>query len=70
MAILDFVEEAEKRQKNSPANLLGRICILQIFRNNPIGGVWLYYQILMIAKMNKTDIFAKILKHKKIKVFL
>ena len=46
------------------------ICILQIFRNNPIGGVWLYYQILMIAKINKTDITAKILKHKKMKVFL
>ena len=34
-AILDFVEEAEKRKKNDWANSLWPICILQIFRNNP-----------------------------------
>ena len=31
--------EAEKRPKKLPANSLGPICILQIFRNNPIRGV-------------------------------
>ena len=66
-AILDTVEKAEKRKKNYRANFLGPICILEIFRNNPSRGVWLYmyYQILMMAKMSKTEISAKILKHKK-----
>ena len=36
-----------------------------MFRNNPRGGVWLYYQILMTAKMSKSEIPAKILKRKK-----
>ena len=49
------------------ANFLGSICILQIFRNNQSRVVWLYYQILMMAKMSKTEISAKILKRKKIK---
>ena len=52
------------------ANLPGPICILEIFRNNLSSGVWLYYQILMIAKMNKTEISAKIMKREKIKVFI
>ena len=57
-------------KKNYRANFLGPICILQIFRNNPSRVVWLYYQILMMAKMSKTEISAKILKRKKIKVFI
>ena len=69
-AILDFVEEAEQHKKNYRENFPGPICILQIFRNNPSRGVYLYYQILMIAKMNKTKISDKILKRKKIKVFI
>ena len=52
------------------ANFLGPISILQIFRNNLSRGVWLYYRILMMAKMSKTEIYAKILKRKKIKVFI
>ena len=51
-------------------NSLGPICILQIFKNNLSRGVKLYYQILMIAKMNKTEMSAKILKRKKIKVII
>ena len=67
---MEFVEEAEKTAKKIyRANLRGPICILQIFRNNPSRGVWLYYQILMMAKMSKTEIYAKILKRKKIKLF-
>ena len=54
-----------KKLKNAPknyrANFLGPICILQIFRNNPSRDVWLYYQILMMAKMSKTEISAKIM---------
>ena len=50
------------------ANFLGPICILQIFGNNPSRGVWLYYQILMMSKMSKTEIYAKILNRKKIKI--
>ena len=44
--------------------------MLQIFRNNPSRGVWLYYQILMMAKMSKKEISAKIQKREKIKVFI
>ena len=70
-AILDFVEEAEKRRKKIyRASFLGPICILQIFRNNPSRVVWLYYKILMMAKMSKTEISAKIPKRKKSKVFI
>ena len=43
--------------------------MLQIFRNNPSSVVWLYYQILMTAKMSKTEISAEKLKRKK-KVFI
>ena len=57
-----------KKLKN--AENLGPICILQIFRNNLSRVVWLYYKILMMAKMSKTEISAKILKRKKIKVFI
>ena len=57
-------------KKINRANFLGPICILQIFRNNPSRGVWLYYQILMMVKMSRTEISAKILKLKKIKVFI
>ena len=46
-------------------NPLGPICILQIFWNNLSRGVYLYYQILMIARMNKTEISAEILKRNK-----
>ena len=43
VAILDFVEEVEKWQKNYWANSLGPICILQIFINNPSSGVKLMH---------------------------
>ena len=33
-------------------------------------GAWLYYQILIMAKISKTEISAKILKRKKSKVFI
>ena len=64
-SFLDFAEDGEKRRKIVHGNFLGPICILQIFRNNPSRGVWLYYQILMTAKMSKTEISDKILKRKK-----
>ena len=35
--ILDFVEETEKRKKNSLPNSSGPVCILQIFENNLSG---------------------------------
>ena len=38
--------------------------------NNPSRGIWLYYQILMMAKMSKTEICAEILKRKKSKFLL
>ena len=59
-----------KKLKNTEKNFLGPICILQIFRNNPIRAGWLYYQISMMAKLSKTEIYAKIQKRKKIKVFI
>ena len=65
--LLKKLKNAEKFYR---ANFLGPTFILQIFRNNPSRGVWLYYQILMMAKMSKTEIFAKILERKKIKVFI
>ena len=38
-AILDFVEETEKRKKKIlPGNSPGPVCILQIFGNNPSRG--------------------------------
>ena len=49
----------ENSEKYHRANFLWPICILEIFRNNPSRGVWLYYQILMA----KTEISAKILKN-------
>ena len=58
------------QKKNYRANFLGPICILQIFGNNPSRGVWLYYQISMMSKMSKTEIYAKILNRKKIEVFI
>ena len=65
-AILDFVEEAEKWPKIYMANFLGLICFyLEIIRV----GVYGYHQILMMAKMSKTEISVKILKRKK-KVFI
>ena len=48
--------------KNAEKNCTGPVCTLQIFRNNPSRGVWLYYQIFMMAKMSKTEISAKIQK--------
>ena len=65
-----LLKKLKNIEKNVKANFLGPICILQIFRNNPSRGGWLYYQILMMAKMSKTKIYAKILRHKKIKVFI
>ena len=64
-AILDFVEKAEKRQKKLQGNSPRAICILEIFRNKPSRGVLLYYQILIKAKMSKTEISAKLMKRKK-----
>ena len=52
------------------ANSLGPKWTLEIFRNNLSRGVWLYYKILMMAKMSKTEICAKILKRKKSKFLL
>ena len=45
---------------------------MQIFRNNLSRGLQLYYQILMIAKVKKTEIGLSdnFLKHKKIKFLL
>ena len=60
----------KKAKKNHRANFVGPICILEIFRNNPSRGLWLYYQIFMMATMSKTEIFAEIMKRKKIKVFI
>ena len=60
----------KKLKKITRANFLGPICILQIFRNDPSRGVWLYYQILMMTKMSRTEISDKIVKCKKIKVFI
>ena len=54
LILLKKVKNAEKKAT-----------ILQIFRNNPSWGVWLYYQILMMAKMSKTKISTKIQKRKK-----
>ena len=53
--LLKKLTNAEKIYR---ANSLGPISILQIFRNNLSRGVWLYYQILMMAKMSKTEISA------------
>ena len=64
-ATLDFVEEAEKAEKNLQGKFPRANMHMQIFRNNPSKVVWLYYQILMMAKMSKTEISAKILKRKK-----
>ena len=44
--------------------------VLGIFRDNPSRDVWLYYQILMMVKISKTEISAKIKKRKEIKVFI
>ena len=65
-----LLRKLKNAKKNYRANFLGPICILQIFRNNPSRGVWLYYKLLMMAKMSKTEISAKILKREKIKVFI
>ena len=56
----------KKAEKNYRANSLEPIYLLQIFRNNPSRGVWLYYQILIMAKMSKSEISSKILLLKKI----
>ena len=65
-----LLKKLKNAKKNYWANFLGPICILQIFGNNPSRGVWLYYQILMMAKVSKTEITAKKLKRKEIKVFI
>ena len=71
-AILDFVEKAGKRPpKKYRANFLGPICILEIFRNNPSRGVWLYVLPNFDDGHNEqTEISTRILKRKKIKVFI
>ena len=65
--ILDFDEQAKKRQK-----IQGKFPRANmhtgIFRR--VGVLLLYYQILMIAKINKTKISAKIMKSKKIEGFI
>ena len=62
-----------KKLKNKiyRANFLGPICILEILRNNPSRGLWIYmyYQILMMAEMSKTEISAKILSESHQKLF-
>ena len=63
--LLKKLKSAEKIHR---ANFPGPVFILQIFRNNPSRGVWLYNQILMIAKISNTEISAKILKHKKVSI--
>ena len=69
-AILDFVQKVDKHtRKNYRANFLGPICKLEI-NNNQSRGLWLHYQILMMAKMNKTEISAERLKRKEITKFL
>ena len=59
-----LLKKLKNANKIYRANFLRPICILKIFRNNLSRGVWLYYQILMMAKMCKTEIPAKILKRK------
>ena len=58
-----------KKLKNDKKNLQGifpgLICILEIIRNNPSRDVWLDCQILMMSKMSKTEISAKIMKRRK-----
>ena len=63
-----LLKKLKNANKIYRANSLGPICILQIFRKNLSRSVYLYYQILIIAKMNKIEISSKILKRKKIKV--
>ena len=65
-----LLKKLKNAKKNYRENFLGPICILEIFRNNPSRGVWLYYQILIMAKISKTEISAKIMKRKKIKVYI
>ena len=63
-----------KKLKNDKKNLQGifpgSICILEIIINNPSRDVWLDCQILMMSKMRKAEISAKIMKRKKINVFI
>ena len=63
-----------KKLKNTEKNLQGKFPRANmhtvIFRKNLSRGGWLYYEILMMAKMSKTEIYAKILKREKIKVFI
>ena len=65
-----LLKKLKNAEKNYRANFLGPICILEIFTNNLSRGVWPYYQILMMAKMSKTEISTKILKRKKKQVFI
>ena len=65
-----LLKKLKNAEKINRANFLGPIAILEIFRNNPKRGVWLYYQILMMAKISETEKSAQIVKHKKIKVFI
>ena len=64
-----------KKLKNDEKNLQSKFARANmhtaILRNNPSRGVWLFYQILKMAKMSNTEISAKILKHvKKAKLLL
>ena len=65
-----LLQKLKNAEKILQGKFLGPICRLQIFRNNLSRGVWLYYRTLMMAKMSKTEISAKILKRKKIKVII
>ena len=65
-----LLKKLKNAKRNYRANFLGPICILQIIWNNLSRGVQLYYQILMVVKMNKTEISAKIPKCKKNSMFL
>ena len=50
-----------KRLKNVENNLQGKFPRANMHTaNNPSRGVWLFYRILMIAKMSNTEISAKV----------
>ena len=66
-AILNFVEEAEKRPKKFTGQIsMGQYAYWKYLEKFQERNVWLYYQILMMAKMSKTEM----IKRKKSKVFI
>ena len=60
VAILDFAEEAENAKNIYLANLSGPICILQILRNNPNRGVWVFMNSENKGEQAKTNLYMKI----------